>query len=290
MQATIWGCRGSLAAPGSATVRYGGNTSCVEVRVEDGTLLVLDAGTGIRPLGLALDSAHDRPIHVLLTHLHLDHLEGLGFFGPFWRPETELHIWGPPSTMHTLEERVGRYLSPPLFPIQLSDSPATIRFHDVPEGPWKLGGATVQAAPVSHPGPTLGYRIEEEDVSFVYLPDHEPALGVALQSLSADWISGHALAAGADVLLHDAQFAESEYPARVGWGHSSVAHAVDFAAVAEVGRLVLFHHDPMRTDDELEELGRRARDLWAGRGQPPELAYEGMRFELGKALAPLASR
>jgi phosphoribosyl 1,2-cyclic phosphodiesterase len=285
VQVRIWGCRGSLAAPGAGTVRYGGNTSCVEVRLADGTLLVLDAGTGIRALGAALDAERLGPLHLLLTHLHLDHLEGLGFFAPFWRPESELHLWGPPSTLHTLQERIARYLSPPLFPIHLGDTPARLLFHDVPDAPWRLGSATVQAAPVAHPGPTLGYRIEEEGAALVYLPDHEPALGVELASLTPDWISGCALATDATVLLHDAQFTEDEYPSRLGWGHSSVADAVAFAAIAGVDRLVLFHHDPMRDDDQLEALLGRARELSNGRLQPPHLAFEGMRFALGTAHA-----
>jgi ribonuclease BN (tRNA processing enzyme) len=280
MRATIWGCRGSLAAPGGATVRYGGNTSCVEVRLSDGTLLVLDAGTGIRALGTSLVSGPVQPIHLLLTHLHLDHLEGLGFFEPLWRRETELHLWGPPSTLHTLEERISRYLSPPLFPISLADSPAQITFHDVASEQWQLGTATLQAVPVAHPGPTLGYRIEEGGATFAYVPDHEPALGAGLSAVTPDWISGYAVAAGADVLLHDAQFLEDEYPQRIGWGHSSVAHAVSFALAAEVAQLVLFHHDPIRDDDWLDSLGARARELWNGSSRLPQLAYEGMRFDL----------
>jgi ribonuclease BN (tRNA processing enzyme) len=278
---TIWGCLGSLAAPGPATVRYCVNTSCVEVRLEDGTLLVLDAGTGIRALGTGIPS--DRPIHLLLTHFHLDHLEGLGFFAPFWRPETELHIWGPSSPVHSLEERIARYLSPPLFPIHLLDSPASLTFHDVPDEPWELGSARVTAAPVSHPGPTLAYRIEEEGCSLAYVPDHEPALGVDLVSLSSDWLSGHAVAERATVLLHDAQFTEEEYGQRVGWGHSSVAHAVELGLRAAVEQLILFHHDPMHSDAELEALLERARELWGagGGGDPaPRLAYDGLSFAL----------
>lgn len=280
MRVTIWGCRGSLAAPGPGTVRYGGNTSCVEVLLDDGTMLVLDAGTGIRPLGVSLDECHDGPIHLLLTHLHLDHLEGLGFFAPFWRNGTELHLWGPASTMHTLEERIARYMSPPLFPLHLADSPARVTFHDVPGEPWQLGSATILAQPVVHPGPTVGYRIEEAGVSFAYIPDHEPALGVELEALPGEWMSGHALAADVDVVFHDAQLTEDEYVQRVGWGHSSVAHAVTFASLARARRVVLFHHDPMHSDAELDVLEQRARELWQGPGRAPELAVEGMVIEL----------
>ena len=290
MRVTIWGCRGSLAAPGPGTVLYGGNTSCVEVLLEDGTMLVLDAGTGIRPLGVALEQRHDAPIHLLLTHLHLDHLEGLAFFAPFWRSDTELHVWGPASTMHSLEKRIARYMSPPLFPLHLADSPADVTFHDVPSEPWQLGSATILAQPVVHPGPTVGYRIEDGDVSFAYLPDHEPALGVDLDTLPGEWISGHSLAADADLLFHDAQLTEDEYEPRVGWGHSSVAHAVTFARLARARRVVLFHHDPMHTDADLDELEARARELWQGPGSAPELAFEGMVIDLAAHAATAHAR
>lgn len=278
----IWGCRGSLPTPGPATVRYGGNTSCVEVSTSDGGRVILDAGTGIKPLGAALEPG--APIHLLLTHLHLDHLEGLRFFGPLWRPETELHVWGPPSPLHSLEERIARAVSPPLFPLELADSPARVVFHDVPHNPWEIDGVRLFALPVSHPGPTLGHRVEVDGRSLAYIPDHEPVLGVELESLEPEWISGHALADGVDVLLHDCQFAESEYPDRVGWGHSSVAHAVAFARASEVGRLVLFHHDPDRTDEGVDRLLERARVLWDDASPtPPDAAREGMAIQLGAA-------
>jgi phosphoribosyl 1,2-cyclic phosphodiesterase len=281
VRATIWGCRGSLATPGPDTVRYGGNTSCVEVRLDDGGLLILDAGTGIRPLGLTLRDQAE-PIHLLLTHLHLDHLEGLGFFLPIWDRGTAVHIWGPPSPLRTLEERIARYLSPPLFPIDLSHIPARLTFHDVLEEPWEIGSARVEVAPVAHPGPTVGYRVEADGTVLAYIPDHEPALGTELSALSPEWVSGVSVAFGADVLLHDSQYFESEYAERVGWGHSSVADAVEFARLSVVEKLVLFHHDPLHTDDDLVDLMQRALEMWAGRGPAPELAREGMTIELSR--------
>lgn len=274
----IWGCRGSLPTPGPTTVHYGGNTSCIEV-TSGGSRIILDAGTGIKRLGARL--GREAPIHLLLTHLHLDHLEGLRFFGPLWTPDAELHVWGPASPMYSLEERVERAVSPPLFPLELADSPAKIVFHDVPHETSEIAGMRVLALPVSHPGPTVGYRLEVDGRAFAYIPDHEPVLGVELESLTSDWISGHALADGVDVLVHDCQFSESEYPERVGWGHSSVAHAVSFARRAEVGQLMLFHHDPDRTDVAIEQLLERARELWGGApGELPEAAREGMTIEL----------
>jgi phosphoribosyl 1,2-cyclic phosphodiesterase len=279
MRATVWGCRGSLATPGPETIRYGGNTSCVEVELSDGTVVVLDAGTGIRRLGLRL-ARREGPIHLCLTHLHLDHLEGLGFFRPLWTAGAELHVWGPPSPVTPLRDRIARYLSPPLFPMQLGDVPANVTFHDLPDEPWTIGSARFSAEAVAHPGVTVGYRIEENGHSLVYIPDHEPALGNDLDALSADWISGYSLAREASVVIHDAQYTEQEYPSRVGWGHSSIADAVAFGRIVEAQRLVLFHHDPMHSDGELEQLLDRAHELWENAGAPPELAFEGMSISL----------
>jgi phosphoribosyl 1,2-cyclic phosphodiesterase len=284
VEITVWGCRGSLAVPGPDTVRHGGNTSCVEVELQDGTLLVLDAGTGVRPLGLHL-AEHRGPIHLLLTHLHLDHLEGLAFFTPIWTAGSEVHIWGPRSSLESLKDRIARYFSPPLFPIDIHDIPAQLTFHDAPEEPWTIGGAEIEAHPVSHPGPTLGYRITGDGVSLAYVPDHEPALSGDLETLAPEWISGYAVADGVDVLLHDAQYLEREYEARAGWGHSSVAAAVAFARAVGAGRLVLFHHDPLHSDDDLVELEARARELWGADGTPPKLAVEGTTMKLEARMA-----
>ena len=278
MRARIWGCRGSLATPGPETLRYGGNTSCVEVRLDD-AVLVLDAGTGARRLGAELMREDPDDLHVLLTHLHLDHLEGLGFFAPLRRPGRTVHIWGPPSPLRSLADRISRYLSPPLFPVQLSDLTAEIHFHDVPDGDWEIAGARISARHVIHLGPTVGYRIEHDGWSLAYLPDHEPALGVQLAPGEADWISGYSLAHRADVLLHDAQYTEEEYGARVGWGHSSTDAAVSFAQATHARRLVLFHHDPVHADGDLERMLGHARRLWRNGGEEPVLGYEGMELE-----------
>lgn len=262
-------------------MRYGGNTSCVEVRMSDGTAIVLDAGTGMRPLGAELQSAGVHEVHVLLSHLHLDHLQGLGFFRPLFNPDVHVHIWGPPSPVQPLEERIALYLSPPLFPVHLADIPSKVTFHDAPEEPVQLGAAEVVAAPVTHQGPTVGYRITENGSSLCYLPDHEPSLGVELADLEPDWISGFNLAHRVDVLLHDAQYGDGEYPNYVGWGHSAIGHVVEFARKAEVDRLVLFHHDPYHDDDQLDELCKLACDLLGRGDEAVVLAYEGMSISLG---------
>lgn len=281
MHARVWGCRGSLATPGSETVRYGGNTSCVEVELASGHTLVLDAGTGLRPLGAAMRPDGDREVHLLLTHLHMDHLQGLGFFRPLFQPGLDVHIWGPASPVQSLAARIALYLSPPLFPVRLQDIPAELTFHDAPEQtPVTIGSATVRAAKVKHQGPTVAYRIEEDGRSIVYMPDHEPSLGVALRDQPAEWISGYDIARRADVLLHDAQYRDDEYPAHVGWGHSSIDDAMVFATKSEVDRVVLFHHDPYHTDADLEPLLAAARDRWDGPDDNVCLAQEGMTIVL----------
>jgi phosphoribosyl 1,2-cyclic phosphodiesterase len=280
MLVRIWGCRGSLATPGRETLRYGGNTSCVEVECDDGTRIVLDAGTGIRVLGRRLGGNGSGPINLCLTHLHLDHIEGIGFFAPIFDPRTEVHVWGPPSSVRSLEERLARYLSAPLFPVELGDLPAAFVFHDVEDEPWEIGSARIDAAPISHPGATLGYRIQADGASVAYLPDHEPAVGVELDRLTSDWVSGFGLAEGVDLLIHDAQYTDAEYLDHVGWGHSSISQAVSFGSIAGVGRLLLFHHDPLHTDDDLDAHQAHARALWQGSGAPPELAFEGMEVRV----------
>jgi len=277
--ARVWGCRGSVAAPGADTVKYGGNTSCVEVRLASGHALVLDAGTGMRPLGVAMQEDLPVELHVMLTHLHLDHLQGLGFFRPLFAPGLDIHIWGPASPVQRLAERIAMYLSPPLFPVRLEDVPSHLTFHDAPEEPVTIGSATVRAAKVTHQGPTVGYRIEEHGRTLVYLPDHEPSLGADLATVPAAWMSGHEIAHGADVLLHDGQYRDHEYRAHVGWGHSSIGDAMEFANKADVDKLVLFHHDPYHTDDELEGLLAEARSNWPGMEDRVCLASEGMEIE-----------
>jgi phosphoribosyl 1,2-cyclic phosphodiesterase len=251
MKITLWGTRGSQAAPGPDTVRYGGNTSCIELQALSDTRVVLDAGTGLRRLGLALPD-HVRRVDVLLTHLHMDHIQGLGFFAPLFRPNYEVHIWGPGSATADLRTRLTRYISPPLFPVRLSELPCDLTLHDLNDGCGEVPGIRLRTALVCHPGPTVGYRIESEQGNLAYLPDHEPLLAGDRFAYSSEWCSGFELAAGVDVLFHDSQYTDSEYPERVGWGHSTLRHALAFARLANVKRLMPFHHDPAHDDDTLD--------------------------------------
>jgi phosphoribosyl 1,2-cyclic phosphodiesterase len=281
MIVTLWGTRGSIAAPGPDTARYGGNTACVEVLGQDGTVLVLDAGTGVRRLGAALPPDLPR-VDVLLSHLHLDHIQGLGFFAPLYDPDMEVHIWGPTSTTLGLRERLRRYLSPPLFPIPMRDLPCRLTLHELPDGEVRIGGFEVSSALVCHPGPTVGYRIGENGVTLTYLSDHEPALGAPPQPLEPGWISGYALAAGADLLIHDAQYSDAEYAERVGWGHSSVRQCFEYAARVGVRRLVPFHHDPDHCDAQIDDLIAAATAELSPEFTV-EAGREGAVFEVGAA-------
>jgi phosphoribosyl 1,2-cyclic phosphodiesterase len=279
MKITLWGTRGSLPSPGPETTRYGGNTSCVQIEGSDGTVLVLDAGSGIRRLGMALPHS-PRRIDILLTHLHMDHIQGLGFFRPIRTPGVEAHIWGPASTTKDLRTRLSRYLSPPLFPVALRELESSLQLHEVPCGDFQIGEFTISASLVCHPDPTVGFRISTPRASLAYLPDHEPALGVRVFPLSREWTSGCDLAEGVDLLIHDGQYSDDEYQARIGWGHSSLRDSLKFAKLCEVKQLVPFHHDPSHTDDDLDRLiGATAREM-----NPPfkvTPGKEGFALELG---------
>lgn len=260
MIVTLWGTRGSLACSGPDMTRYGGNTACVELRGETGTTLILDAGTGIRRLGYAIDNKVKR-IDILLTHLHLDHIQGLGFFTPLFDSNMDIHIYGPASSNRHLHSLLTKYLSPPLFPVLLNDLPCHLYLHKIPEGEFEIGEFHIFSQAVCHPGLTFGYRISSSKSSMTYLPDHEPALGTTVFPLEPEWTSGYDLAKGVDLLLHDAQYTLEEYNERVGWGHSSIEHATAFAKLAKVKTLVTFHHDPSHNDEELDKLSQQAASL-----------------------------
>lgn len=278
MRIRLWGTRGSLASPGADTARYGGNTSCVEVRGSAGTVVVIDAGTGIRALGAAMAGTVGR-VDVLLSHLHMDHIQGLGFFRPLFDLAVETHLWGPATSVADLRMRLIRYLSPPLFPVHLRDLPRLV-LHALPSEPFQLGELRVTAEPICHPGVTVGYRIEGDGGVFTYLSDHEPALGVSRFPMPADWTSGYALARDADVLLHDAQYGATDYGDHVGWGHSAIEHALAFATLVHARHLVTFHHDPSHSDDDIDRM-TAAAVATVGPSYRVTAGAEGAEFEIG---------
>jgi phosphoribosyl 1,2-cyclic phosphodiesterase len=283
MKVKVWGARGSVPAPGPEMSRYGGNTSCVELELSDGSTLIIDAGTGIRGLGVGI-AAKPPKINILLTHLHLDHIQGLMFFAPCFCSDSEITIWGPSSPEASLEERIARYLSAPLSPVEVCELPCDVSFLDTPGSEWEIGPATVRAEAVIHPGPTLGYRITDNGTTLTYISDHEPGLGAPLESLEPEWmISGYDLAHDADLLIHDCQYTDDEYPDHVGWGHSRLTDTLTFARRVDAKRLMLFHHDPLHSDDFLDAFYDTAVERWTAMGGEAtgiEMAGEGSELDL----------
>lgn len=271
----FWGVRGSLPVPGPGTVRFGGNTACVSVEA-DGTVVVLDAGTGIKDLGAALAGGEDR-IVLLLTHPHWDHLMGMPFFAPLYEQDRAIEVVafeGEGEPFSALQMLDGVH-----FPIHWEDLPADVR-HAQGDGIGILAehGFEVRRLRLNHPGGAFGFRLAHEGASMVYMTDNEidPPQGGAtpFQSLVA-------FCAGTDVLCHDAQYVSGEHHDRWGWGHSSLPRVCDLAVAAEVRHLVLFHHDPDRTDAQVAEMEAEARRILQPAGIRCTAAHEGLALELG---------
>jgi phosphoribosyl 1,2-cyclic phosphodiesterase len=276
MNITICGARGSIPTTSPDTRQYGGNTSCIEIEA-DGSLLLLDAGSGIQHVNLAMAQANSR-VDILLTHLHMDHIQGLGFFRPLFTASAEVHIWGPASN-NSLRARLGRYFSPPLFPVYFRNLNCKLELHEIAETSFAIGPFQISSCYVTHPGPTLGYRVQHRNGVLAYIPDHEPAIGPNGLLQNPAWLSGSDLADGADILLHDAQYTAEEYNERIGWGHSAMEDALQYASSTGVKHLLLTHHDPLHSDTQLDDIMCRLKE----KHQTPflyEFAVEGKKFSL----------
>lgn len=289
MRVRFWGTRGSIATPGPGTNYFGGNTSCVELTTVAGDLLIFDCGTGARPLGAELMASGKRPLRgsILLGHTHWDHIQGFPFFTPVFLPDNEFAVYAPAGSGRSLHEVLAGQMEFSYFPVELSQLPATITYHDLAEGTHEIGGVRVVSQYLHHPAMTLGYRVEADDVVVVYLTDHEPFSETLwrgdvepghLESILHGGDRRHAgFMANADLAIHDAQYTPEEYRSKKTWGHSSYEYVVAVAATAGVRRLALTHHDPTHDDTFVAEIEQRARAVAEKCGSPIEVfcAYEG---------------
>jgi diguanylate cyclase (GGDEF)-like protein len=292
MQIRFWGTRGSIAAPGSNTITYGGNTSCVEVRASDGTVLVLDCGTGARDLGLHLARTMPHPLrlHLFIGHTHWDHIQGFPFFVPAFLPGAELNIYAPVGFQRSLEEAMAGQMEYSYFPVKLRELRSRIHFTELDEGFFRVGDVLVETQYLNHTAPTIAYRMTSGGATFAYVTDHEPFWSPTGQISPHPGDERHiAFMRGADLVIHDAQYTEEEYRGKIGWGHSPFEYAVDAALAAGVRRLVLFHHDPQHDDTVVARMESMAQARAAAGGQGLEVlaAREGLELQVNASTAAL---
>jgi phosphoribosyl 1,2-cyclic phosphodiesterase len=298
MKLKIWGCRGSIPTPGKDTVRYGGNTPCVELKLDDNNLIILDSGTGIRNLGnYLMRKGESIRAYVMITHPHWDHIQGFPFFKPIFISGNEFTIVGSGARTKTLEQIVADQMDRVYFPVRLSELKASIKFLQVGEEEFKIYDATVQTIYVNHPGFTLGYRITFNNKSIVYISDNEP-FDREITPYLFNWekevierfdnVPGDPnqrifdFVRGADLLIHDTTYTPEEYIEKVGWGHSHYLFTLRVAHEGQVKRLLLFHHDHMHTDNMIDEIFEHCKNEVKKRKYKFNLmvASEGMEIEI----------
>ena len=287
MRVQFWGTRGSIAKPGPSTARYGGNTSCIEARSARGTLVIVDCGTGGHSLGQNLMSAGAKGLrgHILISHTHWDHIQGIPFFAPLFVPGNEWDIYGPKGLGQSLREALAGQMQYTYFPVTLDQCGAKIRYHDLVEGTFDIDDIKVSTRYLNHPALTLCYRLEADGVAVVYASDHEPhsrMLATGQGEITGQDLGHAEFVNRADLLIHDAQFTAEEYPAKIGWGHSTVEYVVELSKYAEVKRVALTHHDPLRDDDAIDRLlaSIRARLREKGSSSDVFAAVEGQVVEV----------
>jgi len=289
MRVRFWGTRGSIATPGPSTVRFGGNTCCVEMITDGGQRFILDCGTGARPLGVDLMQNAPRPIHanILLSHTHWDHIQGFPFFAPLFMPGNKFTISAPEGVGSSLAGVLAGQMEFTYFPVKLDQLPSKISYLDLSEGEHEIDGVRVLTQFLNHPAVCLGYRIEVDGVSVAYLTDHEPFSETLWRADSVPGKIESILHAGdrrhaefmrdADLVIHDCQYTPEEYPAKKNWGHSTYTYAVELAAAAGVKSLALMHHDPLHNDEmmlQIEQLAIGLAERYSD-GMHVFCAYEG---------------
>jgi phosphoribosyl 1,2-cyclic phosphodiesterase len=282
MKIRFYGVRGSVPTPGPTTVRYGGNTVCIDVRLADGTVLILDGGTGLRELGKELlkQELHRAPLHLLLTHLHWDHILGIPFFAPIYRKETHMLLYPLVTEIQRKAARQFALFDGIHFPVRAGDVPANLEFIEHEPDSWRIGSAVIHRIELNHPGGAQGYRIDDADGrSICYLTDNELS-PPGTPATTLDKLAR--FSEGTDLLIHDAQYFAEDMPAKKGWGHSTIDEVLELGHKAETPHLVFFHHDPERSDDALDELGHSANERLRAQSSSTRvsIAREGWAFEL----------
>ena len=289
MKLRFWGTRGSIATPGPSTNRFGGNTSCVEMVTKAGKRFIFDCGTGLRLLGNDLLANAPRPIHatILISHTHWDHIQGFPFFAPIFMPGGQFTVCGPAGSYNSLPETLSGQMEYTYFPVKLGDLGSRLDYKELAEGENEVDGVRVVAQRLNHPAATLGYRIEADGVSVMYVCDHEPYWESLwrtdippgqLKSILHAGDRRHAdFLLNADVVIHDAQYTPEEYPSKKNWGHSTYSYVTKIAAAAKVKRLFLTHHDPSHDDAALSRMEEQSQAIALAAGSPMKVsvAWEG---------------
>ncbi|MBW1721007.1 MAG: MBL fold metallo-hydrolase [Deltaproteobacteria bacterium] len=274
MRITFWGTRGSIAVPGKDTTKYGGNTTCLEITLESGTKVVIDAGTGIRALGEKLVAEEERvSIYLLITHIHWDHVLGFPFFAPIYSSTARIIIDGYPSCMKGLRYTFDNKMGDGFFPIRFDDLTARLQYlEQVQRGPLTIEDTVIEGIPLQHPQGGFGYRFKEGDKTLVFLTDNELRKGRRSGGIPKEYT---AFCRDADILIHDAQYTPREIDERKGWGHSDYEAAIELACRAGARKLILFHHDPSRTDSQMDAVVDICSELASQRN--PALVVEAAR-------------
>lgn len=281
MKIKFWGTRGSIPVPGQETIKYGGNTTCLEMTLESGKKVIIDAGTGIRPLGnKLLEEKAPIDIHLLITHIHWDHILGFPFFDPLYEPTTKISIEGFPTCMKGLRSTFDNRMGDGFFPLQFDDLRAEIQYQDkLSKGSLEIDGLTVESIFLQHPQGGYGYRFHEGGKTLVFLTDNELREDAWIGRTPKEYAE---FCKDADILIHDAQYIPQEIDDRRGWGHSDYSSTFDLAHAANVKKLILFHHDPSRSDLEVAAIRDSCADLAVKRNSPMiiEAAQENSELEL----------
>jgi len=274
-----WGARGSIPVSGKEYIKYGGDTTCLEIRTHEDEILIIDAGTGIRKLGIHLLAEGRYRYHMFFTHSHWDHILGFPFFKPIYRPETSIEVFGCPFTQDSVKKMVSKIMSAPNFPVDLDSVQADISFHETCGNSLAIKSLDVTPILTSHPNPGIGYKFVEDGRSFVFLTDNELAFKHPGGLDYGDYVN---FSSAADLLIHDAEYTEEEYKTYRTWGHSAYPDALKLALDARVKKFGLFHHNQERTDTAVEEMVTSCRQIIQNHGVRLECfgVYEGMEISI----------